>query len=51
MEHLGLKHRKHFRSEILQKLLEAGKLTMTVPEKPKSPKQKYITVKGNKTNP
>ena len=45
MEHLGLKHREHFRSEILQKLLAAGKLKMTAPDKPKSSKQKYVAVK------
>ncbi|MDX2469733.1 MAG: ATP-binding protein, partial [SAR324 cluster bacterium] len=44
-EFLGLKHREHFRSEILNPLLEQGLLKLTLPEKPKSPKQKYVTQK------
>jgi predicted HTH transcriptional regulator len=41
---LGLKHREHFRAEILKPLLEEGLLELTLPEKPKSPKQKYVAV-------
>ena len=43
MEHLGLKHREHFRSSILKPLLEKGVLMLTIPNKPNSPKQRYIT--------
>jgi ATP-dependent DNA helicase RecG len=43
MTHLGLTHRDHFRSEILNPLLEKGLLARTIPEKPNSPKQKYIS--------
>jgi ATP-dependent DNA helicase RecG len=46
--YLGLKDRKHFRSEILQPLLKEGLLVSTIPDKPNSPKQQYITVKGPK---
>ena len=42
MNHLGLKHREHFRSEILLPMIEAGLLSLTIPGKPKSPLQKYI---------
>lgn len=44
MEHLGLHHREHFRDKILLPLLADKKLAMTIPDKPKSPNQKYITV-------
>ncbi|MFZ4616717.1 MAG: Fic family protein [Rectinemataceae bacterium] len=43
MEHLGLKHREHFRLDILQPLIEGGLLDLTIPDKPKSPKQNYVT--------
>lgn len=39
----GIKHRPHFLSAYLKPLLEAGWLTMTLPEKPRSPKQRYQT--------
>ena len=40
MEHLGYKHREHFRSEVLVPLIEANILKQTLPDKPNSPKQK-----------
>ena len=40
-DYLGLKHREHFRSEILKPLIDQKKLFMTFPVKPRSPKQKY----------
>lgn len=43
MDHLGLKHREYFRSNILQPLLDAGILALSIPETPKSPKQKYYS--------
>jgi len=47
MEHLGLKHREHFRSHILKPLIEKGLLRLTIPDKPNSPNQKYITKDEN----
>ncbi|MBV6493601.1 MAG: hypothetical protein LDLANPLL_01624 [Turneriella sp.] len=41
MNFLGLKHRQHFKYEILDPLLAKGLLVQTIPEKPNSPKQKY----------
>ena len=38
----GLKHRQHFNKEYLKPLLVAGWLTMTIPDKPSSPRQRYI---------
>lgn len=39
---LGLSSREYVRSGIIVPLLTAGKLKMTIPDKPKSKKQKYI---------
>jgi ATP-dependent DNA helicase RecG len=41
MELLKLKHREHFRSNILKPMIENGLLELTIPNKPKSPNQKY----------
>ena len=43
MYYLGLKHREHFRSEILKPLMDQKKLFMMFPDKPRSPKQKYYS--------
>ena len=45
MQYLGLSHRTYFRKTFLQPLIDSGKLELTFPDKPKSPKQRYITVK------
>ncbi|MCK6603547.1 MAG: putative DNA binding domain-containing protein [Ignavibacteriaceae bacterium] len=45
MEYLNLKHRDHFREEILRPLLQENKLFMTDPGSPRSPRQKYTSVK------
>lgn len=44
MEALGLKERKSARRHI-KPLVERGRLAMTLPDKPKSKNQKYITIK------
>ncbi|MDE2887388.1 MAG: hypothetical protein OXR72_04180 [Gemmatimonadota bacterium] len=47
MEFPGLKHRKTFRVNYLKRLMDAGWLEMTIPDKPTSSKQKYrLTHKG-----
>ena len=43
MNFLNLKHREHFRANILKPLLEKRLLALTIPNKPNSPKQKYIS--------
>ncbi len=45
---LDLKDREHFRSEILNPLLDQGLLHPTIPDKPTSPKQKYYSAKKRK---
>jgi ATP-dependent DNA helicase RecG len=43
----GMKDREHFRKEYLQPLLDAGLLEMTIPNKPRSSKQRYrLTATG-----
>lgn len=41
-EHVGMKDRKHFKEVVLDVLLSEGVLEMTLPNKPKSPKQRYV---------
>ena len=49
-EHMGIAgrtDRTKFRNQVLNPLIEAGLLEMTVPDKPRSSKQKYrVTEKG-----
>jgi len=40
--HLGMKDRKHFKEAVLDVLLNQGLLEMTIPDKPQSPKQRYV---------
>ena len=45
---LGLKHEDHFRETYLLPALNLGLIEMTIPDKPRSPKQRYrITKLGN----
>ena len=45
MQHLGLSHHPHFRNRLLLPLIASGKLALTIPNKPKSPNQRYIATK------
>lgn len=45
MEHMGLKHRAYLRNLLLTPLLTSGKLLQTIPDKPSSPNQRYVTAK------
>jgi len=45
--YVGMKDRKHFKEVVLDVLLADGYLEMTLPEKPQSPKQKYVEQKEN----
>ena len=48
-ERLAIADRKHFRDAYLHPALEAGLIEMTIPDKPKSPRQKYrLTEAGRK---
>lgn len=42
-EKLELSSIKHVRNTIIKPLIESGKLSMTLPDKPNSKNQKYIT--------
>ena len=44
MDFMKLKSRKHFRTSILNPLIESKLLSLTIPTKPNSPKQKYIAI-------
>ena len=48
MELIGLKHWKTFRANYLKPLLQQGLLAMTIPEKPTSSKQRYVTTETGK---
>ena len=39
---IGIANRSHFRKTYLNPLLEAGRLKMTIPDKPNSKNQKYV---------
>jgi len=45
---IGIKHWKTFQANYLKPLLQQGLLAMTIPEKPTSSKQRYVTTEtGN----
>ena len=43
MEHCGYKNTKNFTQIHLRPLMESGQLQMTIPDKPRSRNQKYVT--------
>jgi len=45
---LGMKNRKYVRIEIIKPLLDNKLMGLTIPDKPNSPKQKYITTEKGK---
>ena len=47
-EHCGYKDVKYFAEQYLKPMLENGILEMTIPDKPISPNQKYVTVDANR---
>jgi predicted HTH transcriptional regulator len=51
MQHLGLSHRTYFRNILLRPLITSGKLALTIPDKPSSPNQRYITIKPEINKP
>jgi len=51
-QHLGLSHRPHFlRNTLLHPLIASGKLAPAIPDKPSGPKQRYITIKPEISEP
>jgi len=48
-KHIEIKDLKYFRENVLNSLIKAGLLQMTIPNKPNSPKQKYIITEKGKT--
>ena len=43
IKHCGFKNRTYFRNKFLNPLVQNGKLAITIPEKPNSSKQRYIS--------
>ncbi|MCI6593997.1 MAG: putative DNA binding domain-containing protein [Firmicutes bacterium] len=46
MKYINFSSVKHFREDYIKPLLDAGRLFMTIPDKPNSPKQKYCSKKA-----
>lgn len=40
--HLGIKSERYVRQELIKPLLESGMLAQTIPDKPRSPNQRYV---------
>ncbi len=45
-EFIDIKDREHFRKKILNPLIKKGTIKLTIPDKPRSPKQKYYSTKN-----
>ena len=50
MNYLKLKNKEHFRKTILKPLIEGGFIMLTIPDKPRSPKQRYYSSVGDSHN-
>lgn len=50
MEHTGLKDREHFRTVILKPLIDQDLLRLTIPDRPTSRLQKYVTAEDEPVN-
>lgn len=48
MAPFGRTNRTMFRDQVLAPLLEAGLVEMTIPDKPRSPKQQYRTTEAGR---
>lgn len=48
MELVGRTNRTKFRDQVVRPLLQAGWLEMTIPDKPRSSKQRYRTTDAGK---
>jgi len=44
-KHYGIASREYFRKNILEPLLQSGQIIMTIPDKPRSGNQRYVTVR------
>jgi len=49
-KYTDIKNRDYFRKDILNPLIEQGLLKLTIPDKPKSHKQKYMSSKERMKN-
>jgi DNA-binding PadR family transcriptional regulator len=48
MEVAGRANRTKFRDQVLRPLLDAGLIEMTIPDKPRSPRQRYRTTEAGR---
>lgn len=46
-EFIGIKDREHFRKNYLRPLIKDGLLKLTIPDKPRSPNQRYYSIGSN----
>ncbi len=50
IDHLGLKNRMHVLVEYVRPLVDDGQLALTIPDKPRSSRQKYVTTENGRKN-
>ena len=50
MEHLGLKNRVYVFKDYVSPLVDEGLIALTIPDKPKSPRQKYVTTEQGRNS-